>query len=69
MPKLGTLPPLKKGTDLQTLRDNSLALMSSGLSKGEAMATSLNLAGLRPAASPSTARSSPAKRKKPPTPA
>ena len=71
MPKLGTLPPLKKGTDLQTLKDNSLALMAAGMDKGEAMALSLNLAGLRPSpeVSPASTKSSPVKPQLSPRPA
>ena len=58
MPKLGAYPPLERGKDLQTLTDNSLALMTKGMSKGEAMATALNLAGLRPEAFPSSTKPS-----------
>lgn len=55
---LGTLPPLKKGKDFDTLLANSLVLMKAGWEKGKAMATALNLAGYRPADSPNSTKSS-----------
>ncbi len=39
---------LKPGTDVPTMTENALGLMSEGMPKEQAMAAALNVAGYRP---------------------
>jgi hypothetical protein len=57
-PPAPSRPPLKAGSDPQTIVDNSLLLIKAGLEKGQALALSLNHAGYRPPAPPSSTKPS-----------